>query len=139
MSQHDQRQRDGLAVGYQGRDRLGRAFFVLHAVLVGYILFGWILAPGLAFYLVFLPLVALHWPLNHGTCVLNNLESLVRTGLWRDPKNREEGAWVHCVIGDVTGRDLTPWQLNLLTYGLLLLAWALGWWHWTGWAWPQNL
>ena len=55
------------------------------------------LRPGMAalvFYLFFVPAVALQWQFNANACVLNNLESWLRSGQWRDPSNREEGAWL---------------------------------------------
>lgn len=108
------------------RDFLGRAFFVIHILVVLYTLTGWAYPAGLVFYVFFIPLMVLHWPLNRGSCVLNNLENWLREGRWRNPSNREEGAWVHCLVVDTTGLALSPRQVMVLSYGLLALCWILG-------------
>jgi len=114
------------------RDALGIAFLLLHIAILVYNLIGWAL-PQVAFYVAFLPLMALHWPLNRNTCALNNLESLIRTGHWRDPRNCEEGAWLQTLILSATGVTLTIRQTDLISYSLLALLWGLGLWHWLAW------
>jgi len=118
------------------RDPLSRLCFGVHVVVLVYILLGWAVAPGLTVYLVFLPLMGLHWPLNRGSCVLNNCESFIRSGRWRDPANREEGAWLRCLVSDLSGLALSARQIDAISYGLLALLWGLAWWHWAGWPWP---
>ncbi len=115
------------------RGRLGRICFGVHVAVAAYIFVGWALAPGLIVYLAFLPLMVLHWQLNGGSCLLNNCESLLRSGRWRDPANREEGAWLRCVVSDLSGRHFSARQINAISYGLLAVLWALAWWHWAGW------
>ena len=59
-------------------------------------------------YLVFLPAMVLHWKLNGGACVLNNLENWLRYRRWRAPeRNPEEGAWLRTLIANLTGIALT--------------------------------
>jgi hypothetical protein len=114
------------------RDAIGTVFQVLHMTILVYILIGWAL-PGVTFYIVFVPVMVLHWPLNRNTCVINNFESLIRTGRWRNPDNVEEGAWLRILIKSVTGLDFTVRQTDLMSYGLLALLWGLGVWHRFGW------
>src|SRR5215469_5739136 len=73
------------------RDALGNFCFYLHFAVMIYILVGWgaPYRPALLFYLAFLPAVAVQWQFNKNSCVLNNVESLIRTGQWRDPHNKE--------------------------------------------------
>lgn len=118
--------------GSRPRDALGIAFLLLHIAILVYILIGWAL-PQVAFYVVFVPLMVLHWPLNGNTCALNNLESLIRTGRWRDPRNCEEGAWLRTLIRSASGITLTVRRTDLISYSLLTLLWGLGLWHWLGW------
>lgn len=115
--------------GNRPRDALGIAFLLLHIAILIYILIGWAL-PQVTFYVVFLPLMVLHWLLNRNSCAINNLESLIRTGRWRDPRNCEEGGWLRALINNGTGIDLTVRQTDMLSYGLLTLLWGLGLWHW---------
>lgn len=116
------------------RDFLGRICFVIHVAVMAYVLSGWAFRFGLAIYLIFVPMMVLHWQFNRATCILNNLESFLRDGHWRDPGNREEGAWLHCLIVDVTGIGLSQAMADRLIYTLLVFLWGLGWWHWYGWA-----
>jgi len=110
------------------RDRLGNACFALHIAVLIYVLAGWLFPErgALTFYLLFLPGMLLHWRLNGNSCVLNNLESWLRTGRWRDPSSREEGQWLATLIKDVSGLQFTTAQMDLFTYGALALLWGTG-------------
>lgn len=108
------------------RDALGNFCFYLHFAIMLYIVFGW-LAPwevGLKFYLFFLPAVATQWLFNKNSCVLNNLETLLRTGHWRSPHNEEEGAWLLTLARDTLGVKATPAQMDLFIYAVLAVLWA---------------
>jgi len=110
------------------RDALGTVCFVLHFAIMLYIVFGW-LAPwkgALAFYVVFLPAVFVQWLFNKNACVLNNFESLIRTGRWRDPGNAEEGAWLLTLARDTLGIRATPAQMDVFIYAVLAVLWGLG-------------
>ena len=111
------------------RDALGWTCFLIHlAVLVGVVL-GWLFParPWLILYLIFLPLMVIHWKLNRDACILNNLENWLRHRRWRAPEsNREEGAWLRTLIGDVTGIRLTRAVMDAIIYGAMGLFWLLG-------------
>ena len=117
------------------RDLLGNFCFYLHFAVMIYIVAGW-LAPWpatLYFYLGFLPAVAVQWQFNKNSCVLNNIESVIRSGQWRDPNNREEGAWLQTLAHKITGILFKPWQVDLFTYFILVVLWSAGlshllWW-----------
>ncbi|HXL98962.1 MAG TPA: hypothetical protein VN932_03455 [Rhizomicrobium sp.] len=117
------------------RDALGNFCFYLHLVMMGYIVLGWT-APwrgALIFYLFFLPAVIAQWRLNKNTCVLNNTEALIRTGKWRNPRNREEGAWLHTLVTDKTGLPITKFQLDIIMYSVMAVFWGVGFLHLRGW------
>jgi len=118
----------------RSRDLLGQACFWLHFAVMLYILAGWSIPyrPALAVYLAFLPAVAVQWWFNKNSCVLNNLESKLRTGSWRHESNAEEGAWLKTLIRDWLGIELTALQVELLTYAVLAVLWAAGLWHFLG-------
>ena len=110
------------------RDALGHAFFWHHAGVMAFIALGW-LSPWrgvLIFYLVLLPAVALQWQLNRDSCVLNNLESFIRTGLWRDPANAEEGAFLLELVRRVTGWNVRQQAMNGFIYTAMAVFWGLG-------------
>lgn len=85
--------------------------------------------PGrrlLACYLILVPALALQWRFNRNSCVLNNLESLMRSGRWRDPGNLEEGAWLATLAKNTLGLHPTPMQMDVFLYSVLTLLWGLG-------------
>jgi hypothetical protein len=117
------------------RDALGSVCFYLHFAVMIYIVTGWLvpLHGALVVYLSFLPAVALQWQFNKNSCVLNNIESLLRSGRWRDPNNREEGAWLQTLALNVTGILFKPWQMDVFTYFVVASLWLAGlshllWW-----------
>jgi hypothetical protein len=118
----------GSAAGGTQRDLLGNVCFYLHFAIMLYIVLGW-LAPwkvALIFYVTFLPCVALQWLVNKNSCVLNNFESLLRFGQWRDPANEEEGAWLLTLARDTLGVRATPGQMDAFIYAVLAFLWVLG-------------
>jgi hypothetical protein len=117
------------------RDALGSVCFYLHFAVMIYIVTGW-LAPfsaALVFYMCFLPAVAIQWQFNKNSCVLNNIESMMRSGRWRDPNNREEGAWLQNLALNVTGILFKPWQMDAFTYFVVAVLWAAGLSHFLWW------
>ena len=107
------------------RDLLGNFCFYLHFAVMILVVGGWAVPfhGFLLFYLVFVPLMAIHWQVNRNSCVLNNIESFLRYGTWRSERNTEEGAWLLTLIRNVTGIALKPWHTDLLTYGVLAALW----------------
>ena len=117
------------------RDALGGLCFYLHFAIMIFIVTGWLvpLDAVLIVYLCFLPAVAVQWQFNKNSCVLNNIESLMRSGQWRDQNNREEGAWLQTLAHKITGILFKPWQVDLFTYFILVVLWSAGlshllWW-----------
>jgi hypothetical protein len=117
------------------RDALGNFCFYLHFAVMIYIVLGWAvpLHAALYFYMGFLPAVAVQWQFNKNSCVLNNFESLIRSGQWRDPHNKEEGAWLQTLALNLTGILFKPWQMDAFTYFILVMLWSAGlshllWW-----------
>jgi len=107
---------------------LGQILFALHVVFLLYAVFGW-LAPWrdvLVFYVIFLPALVLQWRVNQNSCVLNNLESLIRTGRWRNPANDEEGAWLLTLARNALGISLTPARMDALIYAVVAVLWGFG-------------
>jgi hypothetical protein len=98
---------------------------ILAVVVLGWIWpqRGWLIA-----YLIFLPLMVLHWKLNRDACILNNLENWLRFRSWRAPEtNPEEGAWLRTLLADAVGIKLTAARMDGLIYGAVLVFWGLGW------------
>jgi hypothetical protein len=110
------------------RDALGQLCFALHLGIMLFITLGWAMPQSgvLIVYLVFLPAVVVQWQFNKNSCVLNNLESLLRTGRWRDAGNPEEGAWFQGLVRSVLGLDLKPAHLDAFVRVVLVLFWGLG-------------
>jgi hypothetical protein len=117
------------------RDLLGNFCFYFHFAVMIFIVSGWLYPwhAALYVYLAFLPLVILQWQINKSSCVLNNIESWMRSGRWRNPDNKEEGAWFLNMVKDVTGITLQPWQANAINYAVVIAFWCLALWHLYGW------
>ncbi|MBN9546568.1 MAG: hypothetical protein J0I19_13930 [Alphaproteobacteria bacterium] len=117
------------------RDALGWCCFLIHVAALAAAVLGW-LWPGrgwLVFYLIYLPVMFLHWKLNRGACILNNLENWLRHRRWRAPEtNREEGAWLRTLLADTTGIALTQARMDAVIYAAMALFWLLGLARWTG-------
>jgi hypothetical protein len=110
------------------RDALGWTCFLVHIAVLAYVVLGWIVRARiwLLFYLIFLPVMVLHWKLNRGACILNNLENWFRLRRWRAPEtNREEGAWLRTLLSDATGIALSRGQMDAVIYGAMGLFWIL--------------
>lgn len=119
----------------EARDLLGNVCFYLHFAVMIYIVLGWAVPVNamLVFYVCFLPLVAIQWQFNKNSCVLNNMESLIRSGRWRDPHNKEEGAWLLTLATNLFGYPLKAWHIEVFTYFILVMLWSAGlshllWW-----------
>ncbi len=112
----------------QKRDLLGHFCFTFHFVVMIYIVAGWLVPwrPALAFYALFIPAIYVQWLVNKDTCILNNVEGFLRTGRWRNQEiNPEEGAWLLTLATNVTGLRISAFQINVLTYSVLVLVWLL--------------
>ena len=109
-------------------DNLGMGFFFFHLLFSLYVLAGWIVSSksSLAFYLFLLPFLAVQWRLNQGSCIINNLESWLRTGRWRDPDNREEGAFLLMLCDWQLRIRPHPQILDRFSYAVVLVLWLLG-------------
>ncbi len=116
------------AVEQARRDGLGRTCFLLHFAVMIFIVSGWAVPMRglLAFYLVLLPATVAQWQFNQNTCVLNNLELLLRSGRWRNAANPEEGAWLRTLLHSTLGLQFRSSQLNAFVYVALVVLWGLG-------------
>jgi len=117
------------------RDGLGSFCFYLHFACVIYLFLGWAIPSyiGITFYLAFLPAVSIQWQFNKNSCVLNNIESLMRSGQWRDPHNKEEGAWLLTLATNIFGYPFKDWHIDVFTYLVLVFLWLLGMSHLLWW------
>lgn len=103
----------------------------VHMALVFYALFGWLIpsTPWLLAHLVFIPALIAVWLTNKGACPLNNIETWMATGTWRNPNNAEEGSFLVTVVERYLKVHPTQRLMDRITYGLMVLVWALSWVH----------
>lgn len=103
----------------------------LHYALVPYTTLAWVWPDPtwLTAHLIFLPAMVAHWPFNRNVCVLNNLESWLRTGQWWNPNDPDQGGWVAGVAERMLGRPLPSGLVCLLPYLLLGASWTLSYLH----------
>jgi hypothetical protein len=113
------------------RDLLGTAFFIFHLAVSCFIVTGWLVpnASALVFYLAFLPLVAMQWQVNCGSCVIDNLETFLRTRRWRDPGRSSEGRFFSMLLLMAFGIKARRAHTDLISYGGLLVLWLFAFRH----------
>jgi hypothetical protein len=116
----------------KGTERAFRKYDVLHGALSGvhiaiivYVALGWMVEsrPFLFVYLLVLPMIGLQWLANGGVSIIDNLENLLRSGLWRDSRNAAQGAFLRTALAHV-GVRLGATQINVLVAAAMLAAWA---------------
>jgi hypothetical protein len=110
------------------KDRLGLSCFILHLAVGGFALAGWLIASVdvLMVYLLLLPAMVTQWAVNRRTCIINNLESWLRTGHWHDPRNAEEGGFLLMIFDWLFAVRPSPVALDRLSYGVVCVLWLLG-------------
>ena len=110
------------------RDRLGLSCFIFHMVVATFVLAGWLISSteALLFYLVLLPAMATQWAVNQGSCVINNIETWLRTGRWRDHENGEDGRFLIMMCVWLFALRPAPGALDRLSYSVILVLWVLG-------------
>lgn len=99
----------------------------LHLGIMLFIMLGWIVPfdAALLAHLILVPVILGIWYLNDCSCPLNNIESYLLKGLWRDPDNREEGSFVVVVVEQYLGMQPTQRAMDMITYGVMGFAWML--------------
>jgi hypothetical protein len=103
----------------------------LHMALVFYGLFGWVVpnANWLIAHLVFIPALVAVWRVNNGVCPLNNIETFLTTGRWRNADNAEEGSFLVVIVERYLRMRPTQGLMDRVTYGLMGFVWVLSWLH----------
>ena len=98
---------------------------IVHWGLVIYALIGWLPNSGfwLIVYLIWLPALNVQWYFNNNSCILNNFESWLRTGKWRDENNPEEGAFIHTALTRITGLDIPEKAFDIFMRFVMLALW----------------
>jgi hypothetical protein len=116
------------------RDSLGLSCFVFHLAVGAFVLAGWVISSSeaLMFYLVLLPAMATQWAINRGSCIINNVESWLRTGRWRDPTNSEEGGFLLMLSDWLFTMRPSPVAIDRFSYAIVVFLWllALGHFSW---------
>ena len=65
------------------------------------------------------------WYVNQGSCVMNNIESWLRSGRWRDPSNPEEAGFLLMLSQWMFGIRPHPAVLDRFSYAAILVLWLL--------------
>ena len=99
--------------------------------LVFYALLGWLIpnTSWLVAHLIYMPTLVVIWVLNKGVCPLNNIESRLTTGRWRNPENAEQGSFLVTIVERYLNLHPTQRQMDAITYALMALVWVLSWIH----------
>ena len=115
------------------QDHLGRSCFLFHMAVGAFVMVGWLLSSAevLMFYLVLLPIMATQWLINQGSCIINNIETWLRTGRWRDPENGEDGRFLIALCDRLFGRRPDRVSVDRFAYVVVLFLWVLGLGHYS--------
>jgi hypothetical protein len=70
--------------------------------------------------------MATQWAVNQGSCVINNIETWLRTGHWRDQENGEDGRYLAMLFDWLFAVRPDPVALDRLSYSSVLFLWVLG-------------
>lgn len=113
------------------RDLLGISFFLIHLSVCAYIVGGWLIpsTSALVIYLAILPLIAMQWLVNRGSCVISNFETFLRTRRWRGPDTEREGRFISTVARSVFGFETSPSTVDCCSFGSVFVLWSLGFIH----------
>ena len=116
-----------LIVGGAAAVGLRVACHAFHMLLVFYGLLGWLIPsePWLIAHLTFIPGLLAVWRVNDGVCPLNNLESFLTTGVWRNSANPEEGSFIRAVVARYLTLEPTQKQMDTVTYAIVAAVWLL--------------
>lgn len=107
---------------------------VFHWVLVGFALLGWMATsePWLLAYLIYVPLMVIQWSFNENSCIVNNFETWLLTGRWRNEYNPEEGAFVRTTLVRALGWAPSAKAFDIFVRILMLITWGLAFFRWRG-------
>jgi hypothetical protein len=110
------------------KDRLGLSCFAFHMAVGTFVLVGWLISSteALLFYLLLLPAMATQWAMNRGSCIINNIETWLRTGRWRDQEYGEDGRFLTMLCDWLFAVRPAPASLDRLSYSVILVLWILG-------------
>ncbi len=124
MSVGEMPQLPSAAQGPFAWDLLRATTFTVHLLIVTYVAIGW-LSPNritLLFYLLLLPMIVMQWLLNAGSSILDNAETLIRTGQWQHARNRFEGHFFEIILR-AAGIRAGTLVINLVVCMVLLIFW----------------
>ena len=110
------------------RDGLGHSCLIFHLAVGAFVLAGWLISSteALLFYLFLLPAMATQWAVNKGSCIINNIETWLRTGRWRDQESGEDGRYLAMLCDWFFAVRPEPAALDLFSYSVILVLWVLG-------------
>src|SRR5687768_5089024 len=103
-------------------DALRVATFTAPLLIMAYVGIGWMAATrtGLLFYLLLLPLIVTQWLFNAGASIVNNVETLIRTGRWHDARNTFEGHFLQNMLRAVGIKAGTA-HINVVVCATMLI------------------
>jgi hypothetical protein len=109
------------------KDGLGLTCFFFHLAVGAFTLTGWLISSYgiLMFYMMLLPAMAAQWVVNRRSCIINNLESWIRTGHWHDPQNCEEGGFLLMLSDWFFAVRPSPVAIDRFSYCVVFALWLL--------------
>jgi hypothetical protein len=92
------------------------------------VLAGWLWADPLWLkaYLIFLPMMMLHWRCNQDACVLTNLEYFIAHDPHERPSVANQEPFVGHLLHTIYRRPVSRKTTESWSYGIVMVAWLLG-------------
>jgi hypothetical protein len=112
-------------------DAVAFGLFVLHLAIIAFVLLGWGMhsRDGLLAYLLLLPAIGLQWLFNGGSSIVNNSESWLRSGHWRDAANAWEGSFFRTLLYKTLGLEVRDVQINAVVGFAMAMLWMTALFH----------
>ena len=97
----------------------------LHFSILFFVVFGWMI-PGQFWkiiHLIFVPAMVVQWQFNRGTCLLTNIENVLRGETAE--KQRQQGQFIKSLLGKCFDPLPSDRTLKIAVYGIVIAAWLL--------------
>ncbi|MGK7872325.1 MAG: DUF2784 family protein [Xenococcaceae cyanobacterium] len=97
---------------------------VVHMAILLFVVFGWIFPRVLLpIHLVFIPLMIVQWQFNQGTCILTNIENILRGGV--KDKQQQQGQFIKAILGKCFQPLPSDRNIKQGVYGVVWTSWVI--------------
>ena len=102
--------------------------WIIHFILLFFILFGWSILPNwsLKYQMLVVPIIFLDWNDYDGACILTKLEHYFKTGEWKQKSALESGPeFFRPLLEYILNRDIDRITAERINYTLFIISWLI--------------